>query len=42
MRNKLKPCKCGLYQKLNEFGLTDENYIRHTWDLCSFNYPLGA
>lgn len=39
---KQKPCNCGDYQKLNEYGLTDTNQIRHTWDSCYFLYPLGA
>ena len=33
MRNKLKPCYCGL-RKVYAFGLTDEKGVRHTWDAC--------
>ena len=33
MRNKLKPCCCGL-RKVYAFGLTDEKGVRHTWAAC--------
>ena len=42
MRNKKKPCHCGEYQKIYQYGLTDKNYVRHTWVDCYPTYQLGA
>ncbi len=33
MRNKLKPCNCGLL-KVYSWGFTDEKNMKHSWVVC--------